>query len=364
MSTLINSMVGPRTVINGREMDFFAGTGYLGLQNHPQVIDAVVRTVQQYGFSTSVPRGGLGEHPVYDEFEQQACAFFGAEKISAFASGYLGPAYITQASGTLFDQVFIDSQAHFSLWDAAQGTNKPITVFHHLSPDDLEHKLDSVLDPFERPLVLTDGVFPISGEIAPLPGYLDPVRSRHGLLVVDDAHAAGVLGSNGRGTLDYFGLDAECIHACVTLSKAFGASGGLIYGSKRWVEGVEKDSRICAGSSTLTVAAASAASAALRLAVNHPEWRENLRNNICQLQNGLIDLGLPVNRQPVPVICIPAGVADIYRLRSELFEAGIAVELVRGYTSTPAGGALRIAVFATHTHDQIEKLLQTLKRLL
>lgn len=364
MKTLIQSAVGPRTVINGREMDFFAGTGYLGLQDHPQVIEAVIRTVQQYGFSTAVPRGGLGEHPVYDEFEHRACDFFGAEKVSAFASGYLGPSYLVQASGLQFDQVFIDAQSHFSLWDAAQGTNKPITVFHHLSAEDLSQKMENVLEPYERPLVLTDGIFPISGEIAPLPDYLPQIRERRGLLVVDDAHAAGVLGEHGRGTLDHFGIEEEWAGSCVTLSKAFGASGGLIFGSKRWVEGIEKDSRICAGASTLPLAAAAAAGTALELARLHPEWRENLKRNIRQLQTGLRGMGLAVSDLPVPVICLPAGMVEIQRVKEQLFDAGIAVELVRGYTSTPAGGALRIAVFATHTIGQIDRLLENLRRIL
>lgn len=362
MKTLIQSPVGPRTIINGREMDFFAGTGYLGLQDNPQVKEAVIQTVQQYGFSTSVPRGGLGEHPIYEEFERQACRFFTSEKVSAYASGYLGPAYLVQASGLLFDHIFIDSQAHFSLWDAAQATNKPITIFHHLSAEDLITKVEGVLEPFERPLVLTDGVFPISGEIAPLPQYLPILQERHGILVVDDAHAAGVLGERGQGTLDYFGIETEYTRSCVTLSKAFCASGGLIFGSKRWVESIEKDSRICAGASSLTLAAARAAGTALDLAYQNPQWRVDLRRNIQMLQQGLRSMGIPVNDLPVPIICLPAGMVDIYHLRQRLFDAGIAVELVRGYTSAPAGGALRIAVFANHTVDQIHNLLENLKK--
>jgi len=176
MSLHMESPAGARTVFNGREMDYFAGTGYLGLQNHPAVLQAAEAAMQQYGFSTATSRGGYGEHPVYDELEQEASAYFGAEKVLYFASGYLGVSILTQASSNRFNHIFIDSSAHFSLWDAAYATNLPITPFHHLRTQSLAEQLRSELRPQERVLVLSDGVFPVSGEIAPLPDYLALVK--------------------------------------------------------------------------------------------------------------------------------------------------------------------------------------------
>lgn len=365
MKTRIESQVGAKTLINGRLMDVFAGTGYLGLQSRPEVIQAAADCLSRYGVSVTIPRGGLGEHPIYDELEAQACAFFGSEKVSFFASGYLGPSFLAQSTATLYDVIFIDSDAHFSLWDAAQSTNKAIIVYHHNDPPDLEQKLKRELRPYERPLVLTDGVFPISGEIAPIEAYLPLVKSVNGLIYVDDAHAAGVLGSHGRGTADYYGIKEEdALRGCVTLSKAFGAGGGLIYGTRGWVEALEKDSRISAGSTTIPLVLAAAAAKALQIAREEPELRQKLWQNTALAKQGLATLGFDVGSSPVPVICLPAQPwLNLLHLRDALFEAGIAVEWVQHYTSTPAGGGLRIAVFATHSQEQIQRLINEIQRL-
>jgi glycine C-acetyltransferase/8-amino-7-oxononanoate synthase len=346
-------------------MDVFAGTGYLGLQSRPEVIQAASNCLAQYGVSSTIPRGGLGEHPVYDELENQAAAFFGAEKVSTFASGYLGPAFLTQATATLFDVIFIDSDAHFSLWDAAQATNKPIFVFHHLDPSDLERQLDLHLAVHERPLVLTDGIFPISGEVAPLDACLPLVKPRKGLIYVDDAHAGGVLGADGRGTAEFLGIEDESLRSCFTLSKAFGAGGGLIHGSRAWVEALEKDSRINAGSTAIPLVVAAAAAEALRIARTEPELRQQLLKNSETARAGLGRLGLKLVDTTTPILCIPSqpGLA-LPMLRDRLFEADIAVEFVQQYTSAPPGGALRIAIFATHTEEQIDRLIAEMCRLL
>ncbi len=364
MKTLIESRVGSTTLINGKPFDVFAGTGYLGLQSHPDVIRAAADCLERYGVSTAIPRGGLGEHPVYSELEAQASAYFGAEKVSLFASGYLGPAFLAQSTSTLYDVLFIDSDAHFSIWDAAQGTNKPIFVYHHNDPQDLEKQLNTHLQPNERPLVFTDGVFPISGEIAPIDTYIPLVQKVNGLIYVDDAHAAGVLGAHGRGTADYFGIQDGSVRSCATLSKAFGTGGGLIYGTKGWVEALEKDSRITAGASSIPIVVAAAAAKALQIAREDPGLRHKLWQNVVLAKQGVAELGFSVGNSPVPLICIPSQPGlNLVRLRDELFEAQIAVEWVQQYTSTPAGGALRIAIFATHTYEQIQRLISELKRL-
>ena len=133
----IEGPIGARTFIGGREMDYFAGSGYLGLQSHPEVIQAAQEALLRYGFSTATSRGGYGEHAVYDELEREACAYFGDEKVLYLASGYLTMSAVTQATSGLFDHIFIDSSAHFSAWDAAQATNKPITPFHHCRAEHL-----------------------------------------------------------------------------------------------------------------------------------------------------------------------------------------------------------------------------------
>ena len=361
MSLRMESPTGARTVFNGREMDYFAGTGYLGLQNHPAVLQAAQEALQRYGFSTATSRGGYGEHPVYDELEKEACAYFGAEKVLYFASGYLGMSILTQATGNRFDHIFIDSSAHFSLWDAAHATNLPITPFHHLRTQSLAEALRSELRPKERPLVLSDGVFPVSGEIAPLPEYLALVKPLQGLIYLDDAHAVGVLDENGRGTPEYYGLQDESCRTSATLAKALGGFGGLIWGNAGWVDGIDRDSRICAGASPPPLVVAAASARALSLARTTPELRQRLWDNVTRARNGLRRLGWELADTPVPILCLESrpGVS-LERIKKELFEQAIAVELVRSYTSTPAGGALRIVVFATHSPAQIDRLVDAI----
>jgi 8-amino-7-oxononanoate synthase len=361
----MESPVGPRVMIDGREVDYFAGTGYLGLQSDPAVVLSARQALEQYGFSTGASRGGFGEHPIYNELEREACAYFGAEKVLYFASGYLGAAILTQATSKRFDHIFIDSAAHFSLWDAAQATNKPITPFRHLKVEHLEACLERELSPLERPLVLSDGIFPISGEIAPLPGYLTLVKHYGGQVYLDDAHAVGVLGAHGRGTPEYFGVDDEDCRTSATLAKALGGYGGVIWGEAAWVDAVERDSRICVGASPPPLVVAAASASALALARARPDLRERLWANVARLRAGLRVTGWDLEETPVPIICLAAreGV-NLPSIQARLFEMGLAVEYERAYTSTPAGGALRIAVFATHSAEQIDRLINGFRQVI
>ncbi|HEY9075817.1 MAG TPA: pyridoxal phosphate-dependent aminotransferase family protein [Anaerolineaceae bacterium] len=358
----MESPPGARTVFNGREYDYFAGTGYLGLQAHPEVMQAAVAAIQRYGISTATSRGGYGEHPVYDSLRQSACDFFAAEEMITFPSGYMGMTVLTQATGLLYDHIFIDSWAHYSLWDAAQATNKPITPFHHRNPQHLADLLRHELHPGERPLVVSDGVFPISGEIAPLPAYLEAITPYGGQVYLDDAHAVGVLGIHGRGTPDFYGIQDSRCRTSGTLAKALGGYGGIIWGEKAWVNEVERNSRVCAGSSPPPLPIAAASASALTLARN-PALREQLWKNVAQARQGCRDLGWAIEDTPVPILCLSGRPEiDLGTVKANLFEQGIAVAHVRSYTSTPPGGALRVAIFATHTSEQIDHLLQALDR--
>jgi 8-amino-7-oxononanoate synthase len=364
MDIRMESPMGAQTVFNGREMDYFSGTGYLGLQSHPEVIKAAIDALQRYGTSTATSRGGYGEHPLYDALEQAGVAFFGAARLLYFASGYLGMTVLTQATNERFDHIFIDSSAHFSLWDAAQATNLPITAFHHLQPEQLEESLRRELRPQERPLVLSDGIFPISGEIAPLPDYLALVKPLDGLVYLDDAHAVGVLGENGRGTPDYFGIADESCRSCGTLAKALGGYGGVIWGTQEWINQIDRASRVMVGASPPPLVVAAASARALEIARTTPFLRQNLWTNVSRVRAGLRALGWELEDTPSPIICLAGrdGVS-LERIKAGLFEQGMAVSLVRNYTSTPAGGAIRIAVFATHTSEQIDRLVSAIGKL-
>ena len=359
----MESPAGAETVINGRRYTYFCGCGYLGLQNHPEVIEAGARALEQYGLSTATSLGGYGNHPLYEELEKQACTFFNCERLLYFATGYLGASILVQADLHSSDHFFIDDSAHFSLWDAAALSNRPITPFSHCNPSSLENNLKNNLYPGERPILLTDGLFPISGEIAPLADYLDLIRRQHGRIIIDDAHAVGVLGENGRSSLEHFQITDSICQSTGTFNKALGGFGGFIYGDAGTMNHIEKNSRILIGSSPPPLPAAASSAKALQVIREHPEFLKQLRINIQQAGKGFRSLGWNIEPGPSPIFCLSSSNRiNLLSLRDELFKQGIAVEYVNNYTSAPAGGALRIALFASHNSFMIDKLISAMSK--
>ncbi len=362
----IHSPVGPRVLVDGRQRDYFSGTGYLGLQNHPAVVQAAANCLAQYGLSTATSRGGYGEHPIYARLETELRAYFAAEEVLLLASGYLGAVALCQGLRSDYERIFVDASAHFSVLDAAHAANKPVHEFPHLDVAELQATLRQYLRPGERPLLISDGVFPISGEICPLPQLLEAVLPYQGRVLLDDAHAVGVLGPHGRGTPDYFGLpNHPALATCATLSKALGGYGGIIPGSRDLMEKVEHGSHIYVAASPPPLPSAAAAAQALALARLQPQLRQQLWENVRQARAGLRALGWPLAETPVPILCLGVRPGlNLARLKQTLFERDICVAHVTSYSSTPAGGALRIAISATHTPAQIDRLLAELAKIL
>ncbi len=365
MSLRMESPVGPRVIFNGREMDYFSGTSYLGLQSRPEVLAAAGECLQTYGLATGTSRGGYGESPVYDRLEAEIRAFFDAEACLYFASGYLGNTILSQGLSGRYEVIFVDAWSHFSIWDGARASGMPVVTFEHRSVDDLAKKIRDTLTPGQRPLIMSDGLFPISAELAPAPAYLELAERYDGLVVLDDAHASGVLGPGGRGTLDYYGIDSPRCLASHTLSKALGGYGGVITASAEMIDLLNRRSRVYIAASPPPLVTAAAAAAALRLARTEPELRLRLRENIARLRAGFRSLGWELDDIPAPITCLRArpGI-ELGRLKDALFERGIATAHVTTYSSTPPGGALRVAVFATHSADQIDRLLAAVQDIL
>lgn len=352
-------------VIGGKHYDYFAGCGYLGLQNHPEVLAAAHQTIEDYGLSTATSRGGYGEHPLYDKLEKQIITYFACKKVLYFASGYLGMSILLQGIRKANDHLFIDAHGHYSLWDAARASNQPITVFPHRNIERLRELMQSELQAGERPVVLSDGVFPISGELAPVTEILDLIEEYNGMLLLDDAHAVGAIGQHGRGTLEHFDIDNPRCRACGTLSKALGGWGGILWGETDFINNLDRNSGVMAGSSPPPLVMAAASARALELARTQPELRQRMWDNVHMARQGLNRLGWDLEDSPVPILCLKVrdGI-NLNQLRDSLFARSIAVEVVRSYTSAPPGGALRIAIFASHTNEQIERLLEEMRQLI
>jgi 7-keto-8-aminopelargonate synthetase-like enzyme len=354
---------GAVTVIDGKECVYFGGTGYFGLQGHPELIRAGIEAFRMYGTHGATSRAGFGNNPVLGTVEARLKEFFGTPDAAYFGSGYLSSLILAQTLKDDCDAVFVDESSHVSVVDAAASVRKPVFHFRHRDPGDLARKLRIKLRPRWKPLLLTDGVFPVYGRIAPLPDYIRTLAPYGGILAVDDAHGAGVLGPNGRGVLEHFGLRSGSGHMAGTLSKAFGGHGGFIVGGKGLIARVRKQGAYLGSTPTPTPIAAASARG-IELVSSHPEMRARLRENVALAKAGLKKIGVDADDTPVPIVAWSLRTAAaMEKIQRALFAQGIAIALIK-YPGTPPQGVLRVTIFSTHTAAQIERLIDGLRRTL
>jgi 7-keto-8-aminopelargonate synthetase-like enzyme len=386
---VMQSPPGPETVIDGRRYLYFGGTGYLGLQAHEEVIRAACQALETFGTGSATSRAGFGDTPPVIEVECQAAALFGSEDAFYFPSGYFGPDVLLAALEDSFDAVFLDELSHYCVLEAARVSGQSVFAFLHAQADVLREALKAKLQPGGRPLVVADGVFAALGDISPVPDYVEILADYPGAtLVLDDAHALGVLGENGRGTYEHFGLWSEHVNAipgvsggrgglsapesskgsprllsCATLSKALGGYGGIAPGSRDFVRWLKAASPYYAGTSPPPVPAAAASARGLQIARTQPELRRRLWENVRMVKSGLQAMGLDVDDTPVPIVSMVLGdAANMRRIHRELAERGIFLPYMPEYAGLGPEGAMRLAVFATHTDAMIERLLDDLRR--
>jgi 8-amino-7-oxononanoate synthase len=380
---IMQSPPGAETIIDGRRYLYFAGTGYLGLQGHPEVIRAACEATRQYGIGSATSRAGFGDTPPTLAVEQEASRLFGCDDSFYFVSGYVGNQILVAAFQDRFDAVFVDEFSHYSVFETARGSGRPVSVFRHRDWESLDEGLRRNLKPGDRPLVMSDGVFAALGRIAPVAQYAAVLRNYPGaMLLIDDAHAIGVLGAGGRGTYEHAGLIDRPVNAaswsredeapaepalcfCGTLSKAIGGFGGIIPGKRQWIDRLKRSSHFFDGASPPPIPAAAATARALKLVIADPGMRTRLWKNVQVLKAGLQRLGLDVDDTPVPISCLTIGSGDaMRRIQSQLAERGIMIAYMPSYSGLGPAGALRLAVFATHTEAMIRQLLDELARLL
>jgi 8-amino-7-oxononanoate synthase len=358
---VLQSPVGPRVRIDGREVDYFCGTSYFGLHGHPEVIAAACAAAHEVGLGAATSLST----PAHAALDRELRAFLDVETVALAPSGYLAPLVLLQALRQDYDIAFVDSAAHYGELDALRAVGRDFATFQHLDPEDLARQLSSRLRAGQRPLVLTDGVFPSTGALAPLVDY-EAALSRYpgGLLCIDDAHAFGVLGEMGRGSLEHHRVDPLNAYACGTLSKAFGAAGGIVPGPRALAEKIRAHSTVPIGASAPSAPAAAAAAAAVRLLADCPAMRRTLWGNVARLRSGLRGLGFDLAPTPVPIVSLSGRMdLDLRRAHARLADDGIAVLHVppRGYSDAPSVESLRIAVFSTHSHEQIDRLVDALR---
>ena len=202
----MDSAPGAETVINGRKYIYFGGTGYFGLHGNAEMIQVAIDAINKYGMHSATSRTMFGNNPVLLDAEKKLAGYFETEEALYYVSGYFNGLMMAQGLADQFDLAFVDETAHFSIKDGINSTRKPIVFYKHRDPSDLRSKLKYELKAGQRPLVITDGVFPTFGVIAPVPEIVKELEPYNGILCLGDAQAVGVGGANVSGTNEYFEL--------------------------------------------------------------------------------------------------------------------------------------------------------------
>jgi glycine C-acetyltransferase/8-amino-7-oxononanoate synthase len=353
------TFVGDNSVrYRGRTLLYFSGCDYFRLARSSKLAAAASSSLNQNGLNVAASRATTGNHPIYARLEGELAGFFGAETAVLFPDGYYAPLAAAQALAGEYTHAFLDELAHGALTDAARFLECEIRRFRHRDAKHLKSLLQRA-GPQARPLVLTDGMFAHDGSVAPLRDYLKLLPAG-GRILVDDAHGAGVLGATGRGTLEGAAVGRRQIIQCATLSKAFGAYGGVVLGSRRLREKILKHSRIFTGTTPLPPPLAGAGIAAVRILRRDKARRRRIFANVVYVRRQLRTAGWPIVDTPGPIIRLPQQPESrVKSMKEKFLAAGIYPPFLK-YPGASAGGVFRLVISSEHRREQLDRLLAVL----
>jgi len=336
-----------------RTLIYFSGCDYFRLSRHPAVTSAARVALEKTGLNVAASRLTTGNRKLYAELEKKLAAFFGTESAVILPNGYLAPMAAAQALAGEFSHVLVDELSHAALVDAVRVLNCRVKSFAHRDVAALD-RIIAKLPRGSRPILFTDGMFSHDGSVAPLADYLK-ILPPSGMILVDDAHGAGLLGAKGRGTLEHAGVNRERIIQCATLSKAFGAYGGVILGTCTLRNKIIERSRIFAGSTPLPPPLAGAALAAIKILKRDPKRRKRLFHNVSYLRSKLRQSGWEIAETPGPIVRLPllnSTAANL--LEKRLLAAGIYPPHIK-YGKASAAGFFRFVISSEHTEEHLRK---------
>lgn len=346
-----------------REMIILASNNYLGLTNHPRVIEAACRAAVTYGTGAASSPLLVGTFPVTGELESKLATFKGAERACVFASGYQTNVGVISAVAGKNDTVILDRLSHASMVDGAKLAGAQIKVFHHNDAKHLDRVLSRMAGTPGAKLVCVEGIYSMDGDVAPLDEIHAVTQKHNAILLVDEAHSTGVLGPGGRGAAAHFDLEGQIDLHVGTLSKALGACGGFVAGRKDLIEYIRYFARSGMFSAAPSPMVTAAASAALDVIRDEPERRQLLWENCRYLHGGLVRLGFKVSEAPSPVIPVIVGtMKGLRQMTLELHERNVCVNSVP-FPAVPHGSErLRISLTANHDREQLTKALEALEQ--
>lgn len=364
---VVQSEQRSRCVIDGREVITLSSNNYLGLNTHPRLRDAAIEAVRRYGAGSGAVRTIAGTMSLHEELERRLAEFKGVEATLTFQSGFTantGVIPILAGEGAV---IVSDALNHASIIDGIRLTKAERKVFAHADMDALRDVLREVRaapgGADRTVLVITDGVFSMDGDIAKLPEIVELAEGADAIVLVDDAHASGVLGRNGRGSVDHFDLHGRVQVQVGTLSKAIGVLGGYVAGSQSLREVLIHRARPFLFSTSHPPAVAAACLAAIDVLESEPELIERLWQNTRLFKAGLARLGFDIGASETPITPVIAGSAALAaKLSDRLFEEGVFAQAI-GYPTVPEDRSrVRTIVTAEHTRDELDTCLAAFEK--
>lgn len=357
---------GQDTVVQmeGRETIMIGSNNYLGLTSHPEVIKAGVDAIQKYGSGCSGSRFLNGTLDMHVTLEKELAEFLSKEAVMTFSTGFQSNLGIISAVAGINDYILCDKENHASIYDGCKLSYGKMVRYNHSDMQDLERKLQQVPED-KGVLIVTDGVFSMSGEICKLPEIVALAKKYGARVMVDDAHGLGVLGKKGSGTAEYFDMVDDVDIIMGTFSKSLASLGGYMAANKRVIDYVKHISRPYIFSASITPASVACALTALRILKREPERVQALSDISNYMRSGLKNLGIKIIESTTPII-------PIYTYDDEkafvacklLLERGVYVNPVITPATPPGMALLRTSYTATHTKEQMDKAMKEIKEVL
>ena len=346
----------PHIFLQGRRYTLFTSNNYLGLSTHPDVIEACVEATRFYGTSVSASRLLCGSTPLHEELEGRLAALKSREACLLFSSGYLANLGLMTAFLDSDDVIFSDRLNHASIVDGGRLSAAQVVLYDHCDPNHLEVLLHET--PAKRRLIVSESVFSMDGDLAPVPELLALAERFGALLVLDEAHATGLLGEDGAGVLSLFGISDGPIVVVGTLSKALGSMGGFVAADQTLISVLMNRARSFIFNTALPAGAAAAALASIRLLETEPWRRERSLSLARALRDGILQRDFPPSNSVTQIVPLMVGNAEAaLALDSRFREAGVLARAIRPPTVPEGTSRIRFNVMATHAEEDISHVL-------
>ncbi|MBI2274295.1 MAG: pyridoxal phosphate-dependent aminotransferase family protein [Bacteroidetes bacterium] len=349
-------------VIDGRKILMFGSNSYMGLTNHPKVTEAAKKAIDTYGSCCSGSRFLNGTSNLHIELEEKLADFVGKEAALMFTTGFqanLGAvATFTGRTGV----IIMDELDHASIIEGSRLSFSRVLKFAHNDMNDLERVLQSIQSEKIK-LIVVDGIFSMEGDICNLPEITRLANQYEAMVMVDDAHAIGVIGERGRGTANHFGLNSDVDMIMGTFSKSLASVGGFIATTKEMINYLKHHARPMIFSASVPPSAVAAAMAALEIIKAEPERQEALWDNTNYMASALQELGFDINTSKTPII--PVYIRDnelTFRFNQRLYEEGIFVNPVVSPAVKSDASLIRLSIMATHTRSQLDEALEKIEK--